>query len=61
MIEQKHRVRYLASGRNDEACCSECNACNEHGDGRIDLDIGTSIFCHIRVDLMSLAKVNWIS
>lgn len=52
-------MKTLFHDRTDNG--GQCNACNEHGDGRIDLDIGTSIYCHIRVDLMSLAKVNWIS
>ncbi len=55
--EQENGVRDDARRCYDEASCGESDACDEHGNGRIDLDIGTSIFCHIRVDLMSEAKV----
>lgn len=58
--EQEHGVRDDTSWCYDEARCGECDACYKHGDGGVDLDIGTSIFCHMRVGLMSVAKVNYI-
>ena len=58
--EQENGVRDDACRCYDEACCGESDACDEHGDGGVDLDIGTSIFCHMRVGLMSVAKVNYI-
>jgi len=58
--EQENGVRDDTCRRYYKACGGQCYTCHEHGDGGIDLDIGTSIFCHIRVGLMSVAKVNYI-
>ena len=48
--EQENGVRDDARRCYDEACCGESDACYEHGDSGVDLDVGPSFFGHDVLD-----------